>query len=368
MVAWFSPDYSGNFIAQQIMLCQKFQQTGNDTVMIFPMDASERTWCKELIDRGIKVRFIPEGNGRISLIKILMRLIKEEQIDILHSVFGFYDFPSVVACLCSRKMCVLHVRAESNIIGLWRKFKRMLKITFFYRKAYVIADSPRIQSDYTLFGMSPERTTIIDEGISFARLQDGLPRSVIRQQLGVSDDQSIFMMMGYHVQIKGVDIAVKAFESVYKRTQDCKALLCVVAGSGMEKVKKYVTDTLGAIPPWLRLLQSTEKIGEYYRAADVFISASRTEGFQNALIEASYMELPLIVSDIPALRWAQGLETCRVFPSENVEKLANCIEELACNRIQDQTLKRVKQYVQNTYSLDSWAEKMVEFYKEHIFK
>ena len=47
-------------------------------------------------------------------------------------------------------------------------------------------------------------------------------------------------------------------------------------------------------------------VADYFRAADIFVSASQAEGMPNAVLEALAASLPVILSDIPAHREVLG--------------------------------------------------------------
>lgn len=69
----------------------------------------------------------------------------------------------------------------------------------------------------------------------------------------------------------------------------------------------------------------------YYRAADIFVLASRHEGMPNALLEAMSCALPSIVTDASSgpLEYVSHEVTGLVVPSENSLALAAAMERLA---------------------------------------
>lgn len=364
MVAAFKAAYGGNFIAQQIALCKRFKGLGQDIIMIFPEEARERAWSKELIENGWCLRFIPLHDRQISQAKRLIHLIKEEKIDVLHSVFGIYDNPAALACTWCGKECIIHVRAENKYNSPLSKFKRIVKMRFLLNRVHLIAISNNTLHDYTEFGLSLARAAIIENGISVDRLKAGLSREAVRERLEINEKHKVFMMMGYNLQIKGVDTALEAFNLLNKPNNNVAAVLCVIVASGMEQVEKYVLDKFGIIPKWLRLLPPTENVGEYYRGADAFISASRTEGFSNALAEACLMKLPLIISNIVGTNWAQNFETCKVFESGNTMELAECIKRVLIEEKSPEVFEAVKTHVKSQVDLDRWAQRVTEFYQQ----
>ena len=64
----------------------------------------------------------------------------------------------------------------------------------------------------------------------------------------------------------------------------------------------------------------------YYRAADLYVSASRSDGSSVSLMEALACGLPALVSDIPGNReWVELGEEGWLFPLEDEAALADCI-------------------------------------------
>ena len=76
----------------------------------------------------------------------------------------------------------------------------------------------------------------------------------------------------------------------------------------------------------------------YYRAGEIFALPSRHEGMSNALMEAMNFEMPVIVSDASPgpLELVEHHQTGLVVPIDNVESLAQAIEQL----VNDKGLRR----------------------------
>jgi glycosyltransferase involved in cell wall biosynthesis len=65
----------------------------------------------------------------------------------------------------------------------------------------------------------------------------------------------------------------------------------------------------------------------YYRSADLYLSASHSDGSSISLLEAQACGLPALVSDIPGNRqWVQPGEQGWRFPDGDVQALAQAIQ------------------------------------------
>lgn len=72
-----------------------------------------------------------------------------------------------------------------------------------------------------------------------------------------------------------------------------------------------------------------DQLPAWYRAADVYVSTSRTDGSSVSLLEAMGCGLPVVVSDIPANReWVNHGENGLLFPVGDVEALAARLEDV----------------------------------------
>ena len=67
----------------------------------------------------------------------------------------------------------------------------------------------------------------------------------------------------------------------------------------------------------------SERLPEYYRAADLYVSASHSDGSSVSLLEAMACGLPALVSDIPGNReWVEPQANGWRFPDGDAEALA----------------------------------------------
>jgi glycosyltransferase involved in cell wall biosynthesis len=117
-----------------------------------------------------------------------------------------------------------------------------------------------------------DRAVVIPNGIDFDLFSPG-SREVARRYLGLDQgSQVVLFNAGTQPRLKGLDVAQEAIKKV--RTRLPNAQLCVISN----------------VQP--------EVMPEYYRAADVLLSASLREGSPNVVKEALACNLPVVSTPV----------------------------------------------------------------------
>ena len=164
---------------------------------------------------------------------------------------------------------------------------------------------------------------------------------------------------GRNIQ-KRIDLLYKAGERLYKEGVTDFVCYVTIGTDTCETVK-----VLGGEQPWFKLIPQNDDINQIFAQADCFVSTSTCETFSYAIAEASYYGLPIIQSDIPGTSWNRPSQTTLWFESENVEDLAyqmKCMMEVK-SKILAHALQQASEEIQHNYSLDSWADRILNCYK-----
>lgn len=90
----------------------------------------------------------------------------------------------------------------------------------------------------------------------------------------------------------------------------------------------------------VRFLGFCEDVNALYAAADVFVCPSLTEGFGNAVAEALTAGVPVVASDLPAIRHDMLADApgARLVPAADPASLAAALDELLCDAAARATL------------------------------
>lgn len=138
----------------------------------------------------------------------------------------------------------------------------------------------------------------IHNGVDLKRGQKLLTRTKkidIRKKLNLNTRGLLFVLIGPVIKRKDIDVAVRA---MVDHLPNFPGSLCIL-GSG-----PYLDDCKAAAKgrPNIIFRGFVENIERYLMAADGLLSASRSEGIPNGVLEALAWGLPVIISDIPAHR------------------------------------------------------------------
>jgi glycosyltransferase involved in cell wall biosynthesis len=223
-----------------------------------------------------------------------------------------------------------------------------------------VAVSKTIAAQLERIGIDRERIAVINPALpektmsSLIEIQHREPR--------VDDGALVFGSAGRLVPVKGFDVLIRAFADVRRVVGEVSL---VIFGEGPEREKlRALAGELGvadcvSFPGY----KSREEI---YRTIDVYVSASRTEGFPVALIEASVAGLPVICTAAGGqTEIVAHEETGLVVPPEDASELARAMMRLA---LDGETRRRLgeaaRAVARERFSEERFVEEHVQLFEE----
>ncbi len=368
-VARFSPEYRGNFVASLSRLRELCQAQGWGFVLALPETARERAWLKDLLADGWQIRFLPTDTSMWDITRMLSKIISQEQARLVHTHFSDYDVAAWLAVRLAkmrgrRPQLVWHVHSELVASSsLPRRIRDFIKYRRMGRSVWIIPVWESVFDGVIKAGTPRERVRTIPNGIDLARATTpSRSRAQVRAELGIAETDRLILMFGIQPVNKGADLAIDATAELTR--EDPSVVLGIV---GREKLQGFVLGRIGEQrPSWLRVIGPIENVADLYLAANVFVSASRSEGFSFAAVEAMANGLPVILSDIPGVSWAHRSEGAVFFESGNSAALASSIRRvLDWSPSERETHSSDnRRLVSAEFNVDVWADRVVEHYME----
>lgn len=346
LVADYAAPYEGNFINSIKKLEEKVIENNGKIIYSFPEKAQEIEWIVEL---GKTRKVIFHSRDIRSNKKMFYNEVLNENIDIIYSHF----------CIPRTQLAIKIVSKQTKIklVQHYHNHYQMPEniIKKFIFKTIFKGDLNIACSESVAKSIPYKNTVAVPNAINFDRLDK-------YEDIKLSEDnQKVILMFGFDYERKGVDIAIKAIKNIAEKYN---LVLAISVAVGKEKIEQKIINDFGKIPAFVKILEPRDDIATYYRAADIFLSAAREEGFCYSIVESIYCNTNCICSNLKA----QPLEipNLKIFESENVEDLKNRIIELIESEDFSNIDKKMesKKFVEDNYHISKWAQKVYKYLEE----
>jgi glycosyltransferase involved in cell wall biosynthesis len=352
----YAAPYRGNFIESLEYLNIKLKDIGRYCVYVFPHRAKSlptAIWIQEIIDNGDIVYYY---SGNIaSDVLILKSIIKKHDIGVIHLHFENIRLDLAAFCV-SRIIPVKLVKHFHNHPDSDSGWKKMIK-QIILRKCVLVSVSESVgRLVRQLYPLN--RQCVLENAILFERLDNYAVLK--RSEFGIEQGSLVCFMMGFDFWRKGVDLVIS---SIMKIRETMRVTLMISISSNLDKVVSEIRSRLGDVPGWIVLLPPRNDVSTYYRFADIFISASREEGFCYAVVEAAYCEVIIVASKIPG----QGdlkIPNVLWFTSGNEKELGEqIIKASELKNSLSEVSELARESVVQKYDINVWCQNVIAAYQ-----
>ncbi len=308
--------------------------------------------------------FYPRQGFNFASISALVRLVRRESVDLIHSHLPDQNFYSCVAGRLTGRPTVTtyHGRLEGSARGGWR---RTLKLGFVRRSAkVVVAVSDHLQRALQQYGLPAQRLARIYNGVNAERFASA-PRGRLRAELGCNSATPLVGMVANLRASKGYEYFVHAA----RRVADSFPQAHFVAVGELEpSLGKPLRDLVRALrlgDRW-HFLGFREDIPDILRDLDVFVLSSTSEGFSLATLEAMAAGRPVVVTRSGGPQEiVEDARTGALVPPADAEQLAARVCELLTHPQQAAEMgERARTEVLRRFSLDQMVRDYQSLYEK----
>ena len=365
----YASAYEGAFIRQLRMLDEELQGRGaRPSALCLSAAAREREWASTLEDDGWQLHVIPAGttHAQRPVAHAIAEAVLELAPDVVHVHFGTYDLSTRRALRSLRRTLgsaapklVWHYRTalETSIEGrsLRRRIKDDLKFARAGRDVDLFVGVTRaLAEEVADRGAPAERCRGIVAGCDTDTFRRDQPaRDRVRATLGLATDDVMVLHMGWSWHRKGGDLLAAAMRSL--------------EGGGGPRIVAYSIGAPGdALLGSIRALPITDRVHEYHQASDIFVSASRSEGFGNGLVEAMACERVAVAAAADGqIETFAGIEGVSPIAVGDASAITSAIRTLVARRASWPTLGTTNRaHVLERHSMRRWASDMADAYAQ----
>jgi glycosyltransferase involved in cell wall biosynthesis len=208
------------------------------------------------------------------------------------------------------------------------------------RSTVLVGDCQAVRRKAESLGLSPGRVFLFPWGVDLSHFSPAggsteLSSSAhpidLRSRLGWQDAFVLLSLRSWE-PIYGVDVVVRAFAMCAQEMPDLRLVL-LGGGSQASWIQSFLQQHALHSQVYLGGQVNQLDLPAIYRAADLYLSASHSDGSSVSLMEALACGKPVLVSDIPGNReWiSQGVEGW-LFPDGDTSSLAEGIRRASRQR------------------------------------
>jgi glycosyltransferase involved in cell wall biosynthesis len=187
----------------------------------------------------------------------------------------------------------------------------------------VVTVSDHLRRAAIELGVRPAHIHAIHQGIDRGSFFPGDSRSA-RATLGLDPSARVLLLVGNLVPVKGIDVLLRACALLRNREFQVHILGSGPLRAGLESMAK----SLGLESRVMFHGSAPQaSLGDWYRAADLVVLSSHSEGIPNVLRESLACGTPFLATDVGGIREIAVPEMSRFVPPGNAEALAGAIGE-----------------------------------------
>ena len=254
-----------------------------------------------------------ESTGWLGRIRELRRIIKIEQPDLVYTSLFDSDLVGRLAGLATGVPVVSNLANTSydparlsdpnvdtrrlRLVQAADGFTARHLTSHFHAVSQAVKDSA-----VDALRIDPERVTVVYRGRDRGRMGEPSAerRTIARAELGLGPDDLVIITVGRQEYQKGHRYLLEAFSAINEHKPDSVLLLVGREGHASPELSA-LSDTY-ELGESVRFLGHRDDVPDVLAAGDVFAFPSLYEGLGGALIEAMALGLPIVASDLPAIR------------------------------------------------------------------
>lgn len=250
---------------------------------------------------------------------------------------------------CKRKKIAYALQSEGGIPkngkGVKEKFKSSL-----ISGANLYLSGMSIRNDYFLhYGAPRERIkqypfTSLEKKDILEKLPDPSEKEIIKKSLGINEER-VIISVGRFIPVKGHDAFLEACRSL-----DSTIGIYLIGGEPTKELRGFVSENNMSTVHFIDF-QEREKLNQYYKAADLFVLATRGDTWGLVINEAMANGLPIITTKkcVAGVELVENDVNGYLVDSDNIEQMRHSIETVIydfdkCVRMGTESLKRIRRY------------------------
>lgn len=241
-------------------------------------------------------------------------------------VLGCWGYPDGWAAVRLARQAGLPVAVKlhgSDVLTLADGPRRTRTVEVLTAADGIIAVSRNVHDKAIELGAPKDRTHIVYNGVDSTVFYPG-SRESARQALNLVGAEPLILFVGNLVPVKGVDVLIESLNLLHRARVPFR---CVCIGAGPLKTKLTEHAKRHGLSDRFQILAPCpqRQLAGWYRAADLLVLPSRSEGIPNVLLEATACGTPCVATSVGGT--AEVINEAALVPAEDPAALASRMQE-----------------------------------------
>jgi glycosyltransferase involved in cell wall biosynthesis len=343
-----------------------------DRFKSFLATASNKAFTKTITIQDLTTFPMDFSNRyNVAIVLRLMRIIKEEQIDIVHGQGARAEFYARLAAgFSGRKTYVstVAVPVESYDVGTLKKLLYMAFDRFSegYVNRFVVVSDSLVKAMVHGHGLAREKVIKIYNGIEtdiYQPADQSANRHRIREEFRIADKEMLIGAIGRLAWPKGFEFFIQAIPDIIQALPNGRFLL--VGDGALRRDLETLARSLNLQNHLLFAGQRTD-IRDILAAMDIVVVPSIQEGFPVLTLEAMAMEKPIVATAIDGItEQITNAKEGLLVPTKSPADLTKAIVTIASNPIMADTLgKAARRRVTTEFSVQQMIKATIHVYDD----
>jgi glycosyltransferase involved in cell wall biosynthesis len=343
-----------------------------DDLNIRAIILNEGKLSRKLYELEMRVDVIDESkNSFFSIRRKLIDLLKDENIDIVHS---HRTKENVLAAGLKNKgiakKLVKTVHGLGEPFKGWKRLKTSVTSSMdnsytrrYFDMIHVVSDDIR-RSLETRFGA--DRLITIHNAVDEELLTVPADGGKIRNELGIDAEDFLMGTAGRMVPVKGYDMLLKAARIIVDKNSRIKFLL---AGDGPLKLElEKMAENMG-LAENVKFVGFRDDIIDFLDSLDIFIMTSYHEGIPVVLLEAMALSRPIVATGVGGILEVieDGKSGILATPSDHVGFAEKCLGLMSEEDLRKSLGQGAKERIKTDFSSAVQKEKIHKLYHQLMY-
>lgn len=344
------------------------------TPLVVCLVRRDEGFAQEVLDAGFDLRFLRSTSllGRVREVRRLIRAVRPDIVhttlfdsDIVGRLAGMRGAPAVVTSLVNTPYPAVRLE-DPNVRAVRLKAARSIDgwtARHLTRHFHAVSHAVKEAAVRSL-RIPAQRITVIERGRDPARLGSPSParRRAARERLGIDADAQVLVNVGRQEFQKGQRYLIEAVGQLLPSHPELVLLVAGRRGNASAELERLAAAT--PVHGRVRFLGHRDDVPEVLAAADLFVFPSLYEGLGGAQLEAMALGLPLVSSDLEAVREVvEPDQNALLVPLKDAAGLATAISALLRDEQRRASLgKRSREIFLERFTLDRTATRMRNMY------